>query len=130
MRTVSCPRFALTPCSFSERNIAWNAAPSREDVNRRNNSASDAPASRRLRKAFRTIDEFLEGLICEARERAPVGQRGRRSLMECLLAATSPSGDSAPLTDREVRDDLLATGEIFNDRDAAFACFAAHTGTT
>jgi cytochrome P450 len=66
------------------------------------------PSSRRLRKAFRTIDEFLEGLIREGRERPPGAQHGPRNLMDCLLAATGPSGDSAPLTDREVRDNLLA----------------------
>jgi cytochrome P450 len=75
-----------------------------------------------LREAFRTIDGFLEGLIRETRERVSVGQHRRRNLMECLLAATCPSGDSAPLTDREVRDDLLAI--VANGHQTVAICLA------
>jgi cytochrome P450 len=42
--------------------------------------------------------------------------------MESLLAATCPSGDSAPLTDREVRDDLLAI--LANGHQTVAICLA------
>ena len=80
------------------------------------------PSSRRLREAFETIDEFLERLIREGRERTRVGRSGARDLMDCLLGATSSSGDSAPLTDREVRDNLLAI--LANGHQTVAICLA------
>lgn len=81
-----------------------------------------APSSRRLRKAFNTIDEFLDRLIRQSRQGASASQSGPRNLIECLLAATCPSEGAMPLTDREVRDNLLAI--LANGHQTVAICLA------
>jgi cytochrome P450 len=79
------------------------------------------PSSRRLCRAFRVIDESLDNLIRESRERGP-DDRPTRNLMDCLLSATSGSGDNKPLTCREMRDNLLAI--LANGHQTVAICLA------
>ena len=65
-------------------------------------------ANRRLRTAFATVDEFLFTLIRERREGRGTSQERGPNLLDSLLEATNPEYAALPLTDREVRDNLLA----------------------
>jgi cytochrome P450 len=80
------------------------------------------PSSRRLQRAFRTVDEFLDEIIHSRREIADNGRSGPVNLIDSLLAATSASGDTATLTDREVRDNLLAI--LANGHQTVAICVA------
>jgi cytochrome P450 len=57
----------------------------------------------RLKRSFRIVDDCLTRMI---RDRRPAASNPPSNLLDSLLAAASH--DNAPLTDREVRDNLLA----------------------
>jgi cytochrome P450 len=79
------------------------------------------PSSRRLRRAFETVDQFLEESIRSRREATGNGRPGPVNLLDCLLAASSTS-NHIPLTDREVRDNLLAV--LINGHQTVAICVA------
>ena len=64
------------------------------------------PSSRKLEQAFVTIDDFLYKLISQ---RKAISEQSSSNLLDLLLRATDElETDLQPLTDKEVRDNLLA----------------------
>ena len=64
------------------------------------------PSNRKLTKAFREIDDFFYQLICQRKERS---EPYSSNVLDLLLRATDClETDLQPLTDQEVRDNLLA----------------------
>jgi cytochrome P450 len=67
------------------------------------------PNNDRLRKAFARVNDFLYGLIQERRAALQQNDSTSANLLNLLLQATeSIDPDIPPLTDKEVRDNLLA----------------------
>ena len=67
-------------------------------------------------------------------EYEPLGEKGNHFLYYLLFTGhdtvSGGSIEAAVYLIVGMRDDLFATGDIFDDRDAALACFAARTGIT
>jgi cytochrome P450 len=80
------------------------------------------PSNRRLNHSFATVDRFLNGLIRERRNSISISAPDPHSLLDSLLAATSPSDQATPLSDREVRDNLLAI--LTNGHQTVAVCVA------
>jgi cytochrome P450 len=67
------------------------------------------PANRQLAKAFATVDQFLYQLIRQRRAVPHLDLAQADDLLDLLLRATElVEGDIPPLSDQEVRDNLLA----------------------
>jgi cytochrome P450 len=67
------------------------------------------PINHQLLSAFTTVDQFLYGLIRQRRAAIQQGASYSDNLLDLLLRSTeSIEGDLLPLTDKEVRDNLLA----------------------
>jgi cytochrome P450 len=67
------------------------------------------PINHQLTSAFTTVDQFLYGLIRQRRATIQQGAAYSDNLLDLLLRSTeSVEGDLLPLTDKEVRDNLLA----------------------
>jgi cytochrome P450 len=67
------------------------------------------PSNRRLAKAFASIDNFLNELIRQRREMNQQSTPDSYNVLDLLLHATDlVEDDVKPLTDKEVRDNLLA----------------------
>jgi cytochrome P450 len=67
------------------------------------------PINQQLTNAFATVDQFLYGLIQQRREALQKGSAYSDNLLDLLLRSAEPiEGDLLPLTDKEVRDNLLA----------------------
>lgn len=62
------------------------------------------PGDRAYRRAGRTVDEIMEPLVRESRERAAAGERDDIVSILCATAGR----DGMPLDDRQVRDDVIA----------------------
>lgn len=62
------------------------------------------PGDRAYRRAGRTVDEIMEPLVRESRERAADGDRD--DIVSVLCATAGRDGE--PLDDRQVRDDVIA----------------------
>lgn len=62
------------------------------------------PGDRAYRRAGRTVDEIMEPLVRESRERAEAGERDDIVSILCATAGR----DGHPLDDRQVRDDVIA----------------------
>lgn len=79
-------------------------------------------SNRRLAQAFAEVDAFLENLI-QARRTQGVASGEGKHLLDRLLHATQWAEESVtPLSDREVRDNLLAV--ILNGYESAATCLA------
>lgn len=64
------------------------------------------PSNRKLNKAFKTVDDFLYQLI---QQRKAVSSSGSANVMDLLLRVTDNlETEVQPLTNKEVRDNLLA----------------------
>jgi cytochrome P450 len=67
------------------------------------------PINHQLTSAFTTVDQFLYALIRQRRAALQQGAAYSDNLLDLLLQSTeSIEGDLLPLTDKEVRDNLLA----------------------
>jgi pentalenene oxygenase len=61
------------------------------------------PANRRYRRAVRRVRELIDAAVAERRQGPP-----RDDLLGLLLAAAQAEDDTAPVTDREVQDQLVS----------------------